>query len=95
MICSRTGSAEAVKALLAAGADKNAKEPLIGQTALMWALAEHHNDVAKALIDAGADKMAHTNMGSTPMHFAAREEHRRRAAAARVGCRHQHQTTAR
>ena len=73
MICARTGNADAVKMLLTAGADVNAKEPLLAQTALMLAVAEQHNDAAKVLIDAGADVKGRTNLGFTPLHFAARE----------------------
>ena len=73
MICARTGSADAVKMLLTAGADVNGKEPLLAQTALMLAVAEQHNDAAKVLIDAGADVKGRTNLGFTPLHFAARE----------------------
>ena len=51
----RTGNVEAVRVLARHGADVNAKEPLRGQTALMWAAAEDHPAVAQALIDLGAD----------------------------------------
>ena len=54
MIASRTGRVEAVRVLLAHGADVNAKERWYGQTALMWAAAENHAAVVQALIDAGA-----------------------------------------
>jgi ankyrin repeat protein len=55
MTSSRTGTLPGVKALLAAGANVNAKESYRGETALMWAVAENHADIAKVLIDAGAD----------------------------------------
>ena len=42
MTAARTGSAEAMKALLAHGADVNATEAWHGETALMWAAAENH-----------------------------------------------------
>jgi ankyrin repeat protein len=58
----RTGSAEAVKLLLAASADVNATEGSRGQTALMWAVTQHHPKVAQMLIDAGADAEARTNV---------------------------------
>ena len=38
LICARTGSAEAVRALIARKANVNATEPLRDQTALMWAV---------------------------------------------------------
>jgi uncharacterized protein len=53
--CARTGSAEAVKALLDRKADVNAKEPVRDQTALMWAVANGHPDVVRLLITRGAD----------------------------------------
>jgi uncharacterized protein len=55
MTCARAGNALAVKTLLAHGADVNAKENEHHQTALMWAVAQHHPDVVTLLIDAGAD----------------------------------------
>ncbi len=73
MTCARSGSVDAVRRLLEYGAAINATEPAEHQTALMWAAAEHHVDVAKALIDAHADLKAHSKAGFTAMHFAARE----------------------
>jgi ankyrin repeat protein len=80
MTCARTGSLDAVKALLSHGADVNAKEPSRDQTALMWAVAEHHSAVIRSLIEHGADIHARTKTpprpasgGFTPLHFAARE----------------------
>jgi ankyrin repeat protein len=58
MIASRTGNLEAVKLLLAHGADVNAKEAARGQTALMWAISDRQPQAAKLLIDAGADLRA-------------------------------------
>jgi ankyrin repeat protein len=55
MTCSRTGTVEAVKALIAHKADVNAEETNHGQTALMWAIAERHPDVARVLIENKAD----------------------------------------
>src|SRR5437660_4082651 len=55
MTASRTGSVRGVTALLAKGANVNAKESYRGETALMWAAAENHPEVAKLLIAAGAD----------------------------------------
>ena len=54
MTASRTGKVGAVKALLAAAADVNAKESKFGQTALMWAAAEGHAETVDALVAAGA-----------------------------------------
>jgi uncharacterized protein len=55
MNCSRTGNAAAVKALLAAGARVNVREPEHDQTALMWAASEKHPAAVRLLIDAEAD----------------------------------------
>ncbi len=55
MTASRTGSVVGVKALLARGVKVNATESYRGQSALMFAVAENHADVAKLLIDAGAE----------------------------------------
>src|SRR5262249_50058245 len=46
---------EAVKALLAHGANVNAAETAHGQTALMWAASNAHAAVVQALIEGGAD----------------------------------------
>lgn len=54
MTCSRTGNPVSVRALLARGADPNASETRGGQTALMWALAAHHANVAGLLVERGA-----------------------------------------
>ena len=69
MTASRTGSVAGVKALLAAGAKVNATDSYRGQTALMWAVAENHAEVAKLLVDAKAD----VNVRSTLFDFAFRK----------------------
>ena len=73
MTCARAGADDAVRALLVRGADVNATEPTQHQTALMWAAAEHHPNVLQTLIDARADLAAHTKLGFTALHFAARD----------------------
>jgi len=72
MTCARVGSADAVRMLLVHGADVNAKEPNQNQTALMWAAAQKHPKVLQTLIEASADLKAHTKLGFTALHFAAR-----------------------
>ena len=72
MKAARTGNAATVQSLLAAGADVNARESRQGQTALMWAVAQRHPEVARALIDNGADVHASSNGGFTALLFAAR-----------------------
>ena len=62
MTSARTGNVGVVKALLARKANVNAKEPVHGQTALMWAVAREHPDVVRALIDAGADVQARSRI---------------------------------
>jgi len=55
MLAARAGDVDAVKLLLAKGADPNTKEPARDQTALMWAAAEGNTGVVKTLLEAGAD----------------------------------------
>jgi ankyrin repeat protein len=62
MICARTGSVDAVRALIARKADVNAREPLRDQTALMWAVAQKRADVARILIERGADVRARSRL---------------------------------
>ena len=69
----RTGKVRAVKALIARGADVNAKEERRGQTALMWAAAEGNVETIEALLAAGADLHARLDSGFTPFLFAVRE----------------------
>lgn len=73
MTAARTGNVGTVKLLLAKGADVNAKESARSQTALMWAVAEKHPEVARLLIDHGADIQAHSTSGFTPLLFAAQQ----------------------
>jgi len=72
MTCARTGNDDAVRRLLRRGADVNAVEPTQNQTALMWAAAERHPKILQTLIAAKADLQAHTKLGFTALHFAAR-----------------------
>lgn len=75
MTASRTGSLEAVTALLARGANINATDTSKGQTALMWAAAENHEPVIGALLARGADVRARSAAGFTALMFAARQGH--------------------
>ena len=65
MTCASTGSVEAVELLLSRGADGNAKETQKGQTALMWAVAGKHSEVARALIEHGAVVHARSKISLT------------------------------
>ena len=62
MTATRTGSTAIVRSLLAHKANVNAKEKTSGQTALMWAVAYEHPDVAKALLDADASTSARSDV---------------------------------
>ena len=73
MTCARSGALEAVKALLARGADVNAVETSEGQTAVMWAAAEGHTEVVRALVERGADVRARSTKGYTALVLTARE----------------------
>ena len=42
MTAARAGNPDAVQALLARGADVDAKDDRLGETALMWAAADNH-----------------------------------------------------
>jgi ankyrin repeat protein len=61
MMAARTGTANAVRALVEAGADMNAVETWGGTTALMWAVSEGHAEAARMLIAAGADVNARSH----------------------------------
>ena len=60
MRAARTGSAAAVRALLARNANVNATESERKQTALMWAVSQRHPEIVKLLLDRGADLQART-----------------------------------
>ena len=67
--------AEAVRALLASGADVNIPRG-DGMTGLHWAALHGNAEIAGLLIGAGADPGAATRLGThTPLHVAAKEGH--------------------
>ena len=55
MRAARTGHVEALKALLAAGDDVNARETRTGTTAAIWAATYNRGNAVRALAEAGAD----------------------------------------
>ncbi len=61
MMAARTGKTDAIRVLVEAGGNVNAKESWGGTTALMWAVSEGHADAARMLIGAGADVNARSN----------------------------------
>ena len=66
MMAARTGNPDAVRTLLDRGAEVNARETLTGTTALMWAVASNHADVASVLIEYGADVAARSTVNPLP-----------------------------
>ena len=62
MTVAHTGVVAAADALLAHGAQVEARENWHGQTALMWAAAEGHPAMVQRLIEAGADVNALSNV---------------------------------
>src|SRR5450759_2871265 len=68
MMASAYGSIEAMKVLIAAGADVNTKNDL-GATALHWCAGDI--DKVRLLMEKGADVNARSKMGRTPLLIAA------------------------
>lgn len=73
MTAARTGNVDVVEALLARGADVNAREMVQGHGALMWAAAEGHAEVARVLREHGADVHARSSAGFTALMLAGRK----------------------
>ena len=73
MTCAKSGSLEAVRALLVHGAQPDVAETFKGQTALMWAVAENHPQVVRALVEGGANLRARSKGGFTALLFAAQQ----------------------
>ena len=69
---SRNGNTEAVKQLLEAGTDVNAKNNL-GDTPLMWAARYGRTETIKLLLEKGADVNRENRHGNTALLFAAYE----------------------
>ena len=62
MTAARSGDVETVEQLLEHGANIDAAEHERGQTALMWAVAQQHADVARVLIENDANLHARTKV---------------------------------
>lgn len=72
MTAARTGRPELVRALMDRGADVHATERTLGQSALMWAVAERHASVVRLLLERGANPAQRSTTGFSPLLFAAR-----------------------
>ena len=66
MLAARSGSVEAVQALVEHGAAANAAESRTGTTALMWAAAADQPFVVRALVKAGAEMNARSAIPKFP-----------------------------
>jgi TonB family protein len=67
----KAGDLAKVKALIAAGADVNAKDDSGETSALDWAARKNHIEIMELLIAHGADVRARDFYGFTPLHHAA------------------------
>jgi ankyrin repeat protein len=93
MYAARNGRPEAVKLLVEAGADVNAKEKLRGTTALMWAVEQKHPEAVGVLLAAGADVAAKSGGAGLPRNYlaprvntrAVEEAQKRRVRAQQAG----------
>jgi ankyrin repeat protein len=74
MTAARNGRPDAVRALLSAGARVDDKEPVKGQTALMWAAGAGNAGAARLLADAGANLQTKSRGGFTALLFAVLNE---------------------
>src|SRR5207249_8383331 len=99
MFAARNGNPAAIKPLVAAGADVNAKEKLRGTTARMWAVEQKQPAAVKTLVELGADVGARSGPAGLPRNYLAPRVRtdavegaaRRHAAAAAAGRTYQEQ----
>src|SRR5687768_4291533 len=82
MIAARNGRADVIKLLVEARADVNAKEPLRGTTALMWAVEQKNAEAVSALLAAGADPAARSGPAGIPRNYIAPRVNTRAVEAA-------------
>jgi uncharacterized protein len=93
MLAARNGNPDVIKRLVGAGGDVNAKEPLRGTTALMWAAEQRHAAAVKMLLELGADHAAKSGPAGLPRNYmaprvntsAVKEAQRRYADAVAAG----------
>ena len=94
MFAARNGNPQAIKVLLEAGADVNARETIRGTTALMWAVEQKHPEAVKVLLAGGADPSAKSGGAGLPRNYMANRvnlravEHRAGSPQARGGRGH-------
>ena len=71
MLAARNGNPDTIRRLLEAGAEVNAKEPVRGTTALMWAVEQKHPAAVKVLIEAHSDLAAKSAAAGVPRNYMA------------------------
>uniref|UniRef100_A0A3B5LY47 Cyclin-dependent kinase inhibitor 2C (p18, inhibits CDK4) n=1 Tax=Xiphophorus couchianus TaxID=32473 RepID=A0A3B5LY47_9TELE len=69
------GNTELVRALLAAGADPNARDHILNLTVTHDAAREGFAETVRELVNHGADVNLADAIGNLPLHLAAREGH--------------------
>jgi ankyrin repeat protein len=67
MIAARSGNPDAIGVLLARHVDVNARERVLGETALIWAASENHAEAVTLLAKNGADLNARSNPLTFPL----------------------------
>jgi ankyrin repeat protein len=71
MYAARNGSPAVLKLFIEAGVDVNAREPLRGTTALMWAVEQRNADAVQTLLAAGADPSVRSGGAGLPRNYLA------------------------
>ena len=71
MLAARNGNPAVIKLIVAAGGDVNAREPLRGTTALMWAAEQRHASAVKMLLELGANHSAKSGPAGLPRNYMA------------------------
>src|SRR5260221_2657857 len=69
MSAARAGNPDAIKILVAHGADVNVKERILNQTPLMWAAAAGNTAAVKVLVEVGADIKARAKAPGTGLNL--------------------------